>query len=102
MFISDNTHQCQLGRKWEILILPFLLFSQILYRNNKYKEVIFMGMLAECIREMDAEYNCKKIKEKITKYPEASKALKEFGLEMLKELDYIPDWSKEFYDLFQE
>lgn len=60
-----------------------------------------MSMISDMTRESDAEFLCQKIVEKIEKYPEAEKALKEIGIEWLDGLPNIPQWANHYYNLFR-
>jgi hypothetical protein len=60
-----------------------------------------MGTAGDIAREDFAQFLCRRIAEKIEKYPEAGKALKEIGLEVLDELPGYPKWADEYYCLFR-
>lgn len=59
-----------------------------------------MSIIGDMVRESDAQFLCEKIVEKIKKYPEAEKALKEIGIEFLDELPTIPKWARHYYNIF--
>ena len=63
-----------------------------------------MGMFADSAREGMGSELCAKIAEKIEKYPEAIKALKELGNEILDAMDLpnIPEWTYEYRKLFRK
>jgi hypothetical protein len=61
-----------------------------------------MSIQGDIIRENDVQFCCKKLAEKIQKYPEAIKALKEMGREMLEILPNIPEWAHMYLQLFRE
>jgi hypothetical protein len=61
-----------------------------------------MGMQGEAAIESMTQFLCKKLEEKIEKYPEATKALKEVGTEILNDLPNIPEWTGKYYQLFRE
>lgn len=63
-----------------------------------------MGILGDMAREGKTQFLCEKLAEKIGKYgehPEAVKALKEVGIEMLDTLPNIPEWANKYYQLFR-
>lgn len=61
-----------------------------------------MSIHGDIARENDVQFFCEKIAEKIEKYPEAAKVLKELGAEMLNILPNIPKWANKYYNLFYE
>ena len=61
-----------------------------------------MGMQGEAAIESMTKSLCKKLVEKIEKYPEATKALKEVGIEILNGLSTRPDWTDKYYKLFRK
>jgi len=61
-----------------------------------------MSILGEIARENDVEFFCKKIAEKIEKYPEAEKALKELGLEVLEIMPRTTAETRKYDKLFRE
>lgn len=64
-----------------------------------------MGMFGDMARDDETQFYCRKVVEKIEKYrqhPEAVKALKELGIEMLDTLPNIPEWARKYYQLFRE
>lgn len=61
-----------------------------------------MSIQGDIAREDETQFLCKKLLEKIKKYPEAAKALKEVGVEMLSNLPNIPEWTHKYYQLFRE
>ena len=60
-----------------------------------------MSIQGDIARENDVQFFCKKLAEKIEKYPEATQALKELGIETLDILDNVPEWSYEYRKLFR-
>lgn len=60
-----------------------------------------MSMQGDWAREDMTQVICKKLKEKIEKYPEATSALKEIGIEMLDLLPNTPEWTHNYYKLFR-
>lgn len=60
-----------------------------------------MSMVGDLTREDDTRELCRRLAEKIKKYPEAAKALKELGLEELNTLPRTPSWAHGYYDLFR-
>ena len=60
-----------------------------------------MGLQGDIARESDAQWFCEKIEEQMKKYPEATKALKELGIEALNILSYTPEWADKYYKLFR-
>lgn len=61
-----------------------------------------MGLMGDMARESETQFLCKKLAEKIEKYPKAAKALKEVGIEMLNDLPNTPEWAYRYYKLFRE
>jgi hypothetical protein len=61
-----------------------------------------MSLQGDMAREDETQFLCKKLVEKIEKYPEAAKALKEVGIEMLSCLPNIPEWARKYYQLFRK
>jgi hypothetical protein len=61
-----------------------------------------MSLQGELAGESTIEFLCKKLKEKIKKYPRAAKALKEVGIEMLDSLPNIPEWANKDYRFFRK
>lgn len=59
-----------------------------------------MSIQGDIARENTTQFLCKKLAEKIERYPEAAYALKEVGIEMLDELPSIPEWAQKYYQLF--
>lgn len=60
-----------------------------------------MSMAGDLAREDEIQALCRKLAEKVKKYPEAATALKELGLEELNTLPRTPRWAHEYYDLFR-
>lgn len=61
-----------------------------------------MGIVSDMAREDLTRFLCKKLVEKIEKYPEAAEALREVGNEMLEDLPNVPEWALKYYRLFRE
>jgi hypothetical protein len=60
-----------------------------------------MSMQGDWAREDITQIICKKLKEKMEKYPASTPALKEIGNEMLNLLPNVPDWADDFHQLFR-
>ena len=60
-----------------------------------------MSIQGDMAREDVIQSLCKTLAEKIEKYPDAAKALKEAGIEMLYNLPADPEWSRKYYQLFR-
>jgi len=59
-----------------------------------------MSMMGDMAREDEIQCLCKRLVEKIGKYPETKVALKELGIEELNTLPNIPEWARQYYRLF--
>lgn len=60
-----------------------------------------MSIQGDLAREDLTEFVCRKLKEKVKKYPEAASALKELGIEMLDLLPNSPEWACDYYKFFR-
>jgi len=60
-----------------------------------------MSIQGDAAKEGMTQFLCNKLVGKIERYPEATKALKEVGIEILDNLPNIPEWANKYYKIFR-
>ena len=60
-----------------------------------------MGIISDAQDESFTRFLCELLVTKTKKYPEASIALKEIGIELLNDLPTVPDWVDKYYKIFR-
>lgn len=61
-----------------------------------------MSMQGDMAREDLIKDYCRQLKEHLTMYPGASEALKHLGRIYLDDLPNVPEWAREYVELFAE